>query len=289
MAAPRVLEHVGSLPAGWWREPFMMRAEELSTRDAGSSRLAEQSDPLEDLLRAHLGGSLADVFPRGMHTPERAAVRRSRTLARALDGELSTDDPSYALVVLSPRRYHELLKALELREPASISRSRLPEAECEAALSPTNLTAHFEAALRTRMLALAGGVGAGMHLHRDDPPFSSWHMHVSGAKRWLLCPTRRVDNATCRAATLRAGESLFYPHGWYHRTHALERGTASISRSLTTRGNAPAVAHALARFCDEARALEPEAGASSSTARWCAALWPCLLRLARVRYEAHES
>ena len=264
----RVVAHASVLHDHWWREPFKMAAP--VSGDVQQVKSLSEPKVLGRLLPPNLR---ADVF---IGTNAKRVRRQRRRLHRAISRNLAGETPSYALAVLTPRRHHALLAAAALHEPRSLMRRKLPEAECDGATRPANRTVELETALRWRMLAISGAAGAGMALHVDDPPLSSWHTHVRGAKHWLLCPTHAIDNRTCRVATLRAGESIYYPHGWWHQTRSIERWTTSISRSLITPANARGVALGIRRFCEEASAL-------GTHVALCRAMRPCLLRLARVR------
>jgi hypothetical protein len=234
----------------------------------------------------------AEFYPDG-----HAGDVRRMSLKRALHRFASApNDASYAFVPLRPRHWRRLLSRLDMAEPGFATRSRLPEAECEGALAPANLTWPFERSLRWRMLTLGGSAGAGMRLHVDSPPTSSWHVQVRGRKQWALCPPADAStycdgrasafepttkqacaafaNASCLVATLSPGESVFYPEGWWHQTRTLTAGAVSLSRSLVTPSNAAGVARALRKFCAAGLDFGHE---------WCAPMLPCLRRLVEVR------
>ena len=68
------------------------------------------------------------------------------------------------------------------------------------------------------------------------------------------------------------------PEGWWHQTRTVTARSLSISRNLVTPSNAAPLAAALATYCAAATS-----GFVERYATMCAALAPCLVRLAAVR------
>lgn len=252
----------------WWRESLHIPAPGSST-----------SPPMEPLLSL-LANVRTDYHAQGLRTAALAADVRSMAFRRAME-RLDNSSPAYAFATLSPRQWWRALRLLGIREPSFMARSALPERECEAALAPANVTQLFERSLRWRMLTVGGLKGSGMHLHVDNPPFSSWHVQLRGRKRFTLCrPTRPLK---CSSTTLEPLASLYYPSSYAHSTHTLDDGAISLSRSLITPSHAARTADALGRFFG----CFPAGSGSALIAaypmaypRLCAALRPCLRRLA---------
>ena len=245
--------------AEWWLRPFV-----LPSVDGG-----RDSTNLLTLLRARLASTRVDFYR--LPFIDRQAVHRRITLGRALNRTARAG--GYILADLSQRHWKLLLGGLP--EPPFMLRRQLPEHECAGVLAPANLTSAFERSLKWRMLTL-GSTGAGMHAHVDFPPTSSWHLQLAGRKVFQLCPPEgTAASPSCTEVTLSAGESVYYPGGWWHRTSVLEPWTVSISRRLITPSNAADVSAAVATFCDEARSL-------GSHEHLCDALRPCLARLRNV-------
>jgi hypothetical protein len=229
----------------------------------------------------------SEVYPLGLGSVAVAADVRWMSLRRALRKLEKKESEGYVLANVSPRRWQTALRGIDLAEPTALSRRRLPERECEAALAPANLTWTFERQLRWRMLALGASAGSGMHMHVDTPPLASWHIQVAGRKEYTLCPpseshgtrARASVPSNCSATTLDPGMSIFYPARWWHRTRTLEPGTASLSRSLISpaKGDAARTANALDEFFSCSAA--PGAAAERGHGKLCDALRPCLQRL----------
>ncbi len=280
---------IGAQPAPscqhWWREPFVLTRPSPDGNARDEPGGVDLIPPLEGLLNRTLAVHV-DAESTTFHPASRANDARRMSLLRALGAlRRNPSAPAYALVALEEWQWRLLLGVFGLSEPRCLATASLPERECEGALEPANASWPFQRALRWRMLALGGAPGAGMPMHVDEPPTPSWHVQVRGRKRWVLCPPGLAADESggrCQEATLRPGDSIFYPEGWAHETSTLDHGAASLSRSLITPGSAAVFAPAMRRWCDAALALD-------SHARLCAALSPCLRRLARVRDVARGS
>uniref|UniRef100_A0A7S2J3H0 SET domain-containing protein n=1 Tax=Haptolina brevifila TaxID=156173 RepID=A0A7S2J3H0_9EUKA len=254
----------------WWQRPFVLPPADRSSF-AGENRLA--GSVLQAMRRGSLSRARAELYPDGLRDAQQAD-RRDMSLRRALGRMTRLAGQAYVLANLRRSHWRLLLNLSGLSEPRWMSRRLLPERECEGALAPANVTSELERSHRWRILAV-GGRGAGMHLHVDSPPLSSWHLQLSGRKLWRLCPSANASPQSCMQATLAPGESLFYPGTWWHETIVLEPWTLSLSRSLITPSVAAAVSRGLHGFCTEARTL------LDSHERLCDALAPCLTRLAQ--------
>lgn len=254
------------VPLDWWREALHLPPERST------------SPPLEPLLSL-FANVRTDYHAQGLRTAALAADVRSMAFRRAME-RLDNSSPAYAFATLSPRQWWRALRLLGIREPSFMARSALPERECEAALGPANVTQLFEQSLRWRMLTVGGLKGSGMHLHVDNPPFSSWHVQLRGRKRFTLC--RPTYPLKCSSTTLEPLASLYYPSSYAHSTHTLDDGAISLSRSLITPGHAARTAEALGRFfgCFSAGSGSLIATDPMAYPRLCAALRPCLRRLA---------
>lgn len=288
------------LPHPWWQAPFVF--------GAPSIQLTGATGKLEETLGNLSSGSnrsvQAEVHFDGVLTPTSCSGPSRMGLARTLRRLARPGSRSYAFLTVSPRQWRQLLLGLGLSTPEWTARTRMPESECAGALAAANQSMlAFEKLLRWRLLALGGSAGGGMHLHVDSPPVSNVHLQVRGRKRWALCPPRpdassfycagsanafarlpadalfcpEFSNTSCYDAVLRPGESLFYPSRWWHQTQTLDDGTASLSKSFITAGDASSFAPAMQQLCTAAERLR-----SSSHVALCKALSPCLSRMAQV-------
>lgn len=262
---PEALPRVTALPAYWWRDPFILT--HAITPPANMSSL------------------LADVMPE-----LQGDVYRTGAAARAQAERLSL-----AQAVQIPTAYTLFSVAshwLPLLQLGNVTdepfHSALPQMAC-------NMSSSFAVEAHWLML-MVGGVESslGMHMHVDALPTSSWQLQLQGAKRWLLCPPaargycgRGIDDpdaaitlcgddeeAACLSATVSAGELLYYPARWWHRTwSAGGEAVVSLSRSLVTPSNARDMADAVRTFCDRALAVARDAYLPT-----CRQLMPCAQR-----------
>ena len=223
--------------------------------------------PALERLFSLIKNARTDYHAQGLQLASTASDVRHMAFRRAI-ARLDNSSPSYAFATLSPIKWSQALRLLNVQEPSFLARSALPERECEAALAPANVTQLFEQALRWRMLAIGGQEGSGMHLHVDSPPLSSWHIQLRGRKQFTLCRP-----ASCETVVLEPLASLYYPWPYAHSTRSLDHGAVSLSRSLIIPGHAARTADALGRFfgCFSA--------GSVSYPHLCGALRPCLRRL----------
>lgn len=259
-----------ALPAGWWRHPLIL-THAITPPANITSLLADAALDLD-----------GDVYRSGAATRSQAE-RLSLTQALKLP-------TAYSLFSVSSHWLSLLRLASVADEPFQYAH---PQLAC-------NLSLRFEEEAHWRML-MVGGVEAtlGMHLHVDALPTSSWQLQLQGAKRWLLCPPaargycgRGVDDpdatvapcrggvedeeeeAACLSATVNAGELLYYPAQWWHRTWSAGGGAVvSLSRSLVTPSNAREMADAVRLFCHRALAVAHDAYLPT-----CRQLMPCAQR-----------
>ena len=157
-------DQLGPPSPHWWQRPFSIEGKhsQLNTHD------------IEVYLCKRFGKHLTEFYPRGVTLTGARAQRLP--LNRALERAHSSSAPTYTFLPVPAARWAETLRLLGAVEPPVIAnRGFRPEGECAAALAPANRTSQFENELRWRMLALAGGPGAGMHLHADTLPLATWH------------------------------------------------------------------------------------------------------------------
>ena len=124
-----------------------------------------------------------------------------------------------------------------------------------------------------RLIAL-GKVGSGMFLHNDAFASSVYHLHVSGRKRWFVCPPevgaryiRRAGSTDafgdpaqfsrdfvaaeklCMEDVTVPGDILFYPSKYWHQTDNLEDDTVTLAVRRVDKHNYHRVAQELVEKC----------------------------------------
>ena len=136
------------------------------------------------------------------------------------------------------------------------------------------LQTQFELLMHWRILII-GERNSGMFNHKDTLPSSSFHVQLSGTKRWHICPPTPANtpsmyeagdvdwfrpnyvthplavHAECYQADLKPGEIIFYPKHYWHQTLNLEKDTISITGTLVDKHNWQDMVDKLSDDCKE--------------------------------------
>ena len=93
-------------------------------------------------------------------------------------------------------------------------------------------------------ILLSGQPGAGMFNHTDHLLTSSWHTHIEGRKWWYVCKDGR-----CYEDLFYPGDTLFYPHHWFHQTQNVDMPTTTVTGTVVDAENHKLVTSRLFNEC----------------------------------------
>ena len=119
---------------------------------------------------------------------------------------------------------------------------------------------------------VVGKRGSGMFFHADGIGTATYQLQVVGRKRWTVCAPFEADRlyragevdtfnvdenrfplfkgAQCTLTTVKPGEVLYYPTGWWHQTDNLDTDTIGLAARRVDRHNYHRVFSEMTRKCE---------------------------------------
>ena len=261
------------------RRPFVLDG----GMEGWSSKSVWRQSRWAERLRTMFPEAIAVFYPRNM-LDEKGSIEWLMPLHLALDELLATTaTPKYLHLTLTSRMWHAFKESGEVLPPRDepkherlwllhdswVPRCLVDDDDRAVANAAADAAGDANAAAMAagdgeeegdgelrrewsvqtgeRMLTV-GTRGAGMYNHSDTLPTASWHAHVLGNKWWRVCGSVG-EGSECYQGTLRPGEILYYPPGWFHETRIVDDLALTLTQAVAFGFNALSLATHVQHAC----------------------------------------